>query len=435
MHNLLLIAVTAIPIALICYFTGRLLGYEILGAITGLLSALCVAFYWITRRRRLLATVGLIVLWAAAFAVGGGRGLLFAVLITVVSFFISGAVLHELYGGHWWMAFYHHLRLVSGFLRGLMVVSDGAIVAQSERGLALGPHMLVVGPDNAVVMHRGSQQTRVAGPTVLTTASYEYVKRIYDLRPREKAFTFDKVLTGDLNTTTVVVSASYGINIPVRVRQGQDPWTPHETAIIQRIDSLNTHWETGAAEVIESSVRQAVRTMDLTPLLAGGSYLALARHALLSADRALRPWGVIVHQVVISSIQPEPAVTAATTGAWVAEAEGAAELSRANAWRQALWLLAQGYNAAVGLGMPDEAIHREVLRHTLVQIAKDPATKIVLTPDLSVALTGLARLLGVAFPGPAAGPAQGAAAAGGGGGAPGPGGAPPAPGGAAAPGN
>ncbi|MBC7232527.1 MAG: hypothetical protein H5T68_04715 [Chloroflexi bacterium] len=399
MSNILIIAAITALMFVVGILLGIFFGYPFLGAITGLLAGLSLSAYWITRRRRWLATIILLTLFALAYVTGGWLGTMYAAAVSGLTLFTSAAILREFYGGNEFEAFFHHLRLLVGFIRGIQVIADGSIVAPSASRSELGPFLIVVGPENAIIMQRGPQQTRISGPAVFTSAPFEYVKRVYDLRPRQKTFTFQDVLTSDLMATTVTVSVTYGIKIPPRIRHGQASWTDAETRVIERIDSWMTDWETRTAETIEGSVRQAVGRLDLATLLTPGYFADLARQIQILAIRTLRPWGVNIHQVIVSSVQPANGVKTATTNRWIASAELQTtitiERARALAWKEALLLLADGYAIAKQKGMSEESIHREVLRRTLEQIAKDPATKIIFTPELNSALAGLFRSIGL----------------------------------------
>jgi regulator of protease activity HflC (stomatin/prohibitin superfamily) len=86
-------------------------------------------------------------------------------------------------------------------------------------------------------------------------------------------------------------------------------------------------------------------------------------------------------------------VTEATASRWVAETQTdttvTLETARAQALRDALRLIADGYRTAKAMGMSSREIHREVLRRTLEQIAKDPAAKLIFTPELRDLLRSL----------------------------------------------
>jgi regulator of protease activity HflC (stomatin/prohibitin superfamily) len=225
-------------------------------------------------------------------------------------------------------------------------------------------------------MERGSRQTRISGPAVFTSELFEYVKRIYNLQEKQETFTFKDVLTNDFMATKVEISVVYGIRVSDAARRGETPLIQAEIEHLQYIDSRMPDWERAIKAAIEGSVRRVIATKNFADLLTNGRLLELEQQIYqdLNSHR-IRAWGIRVDEVTIQSVQPTQEVIN--------------ERARAEAWRGALLLIADGYRNAIRAGMPEEAIHCEALRHTLEQIAKDPATKMIFTPELHDALNGL----------------------------------------------
>lgn len=380
-------------------FAGWLFDSEILGAVTGAVIGLPLGQALVTKRRRWLAAIVLNILFVLSFVVGGWWGSMYALAVSALTFFISAAILRSLYGGSEFKALGHHLRLATGLARSIQIIDQGQTVVPSDAAFLMGPHLILVRPDNAVILERGPQQTRVSGPAVIGSKPFEYVKRIFDLRQKQETFAWHNVLTEDLMATTVEISVTYGINISVAGRRGQTTLTPSEIDTIQRIDSQMPDWQSEAKAAIEGSVRRAVSSWSLDDLLTHRTFNRLENHILTLANRKVSRWGITIRQVVVKNVQPEQEVTAATASLWLADAEAAVasklERARAFAWRDALKTLADGYKDAIAMGMPDAAIHREMLRRALEQIAKDPATKLILTPELDSALGSLRRSIGL----------------------------------------
>jgi regulator of protease activity HflC (stomatin/prohibitin superfamily) len=396
---LLMAMVAAIPAAAIGYLLGRPLGYGILGAVTGSLIGASVSLFWSTKRRRWMTTAGLVLLFAFAHASGGWSRSAFTVAASVITYLVSAAVLRELYGGSILTALSHHLRLTVGFILGFQRVQDGATAGGAAPGFLYGPRFTIIGPNSAAVLESGQRQTRVMGPALTTTEPFEYVKATYDLRQQRKEFTFSDVLTADLVPTTVTLSATYGINIPKDVREGRQAWEPQHSTIVNHIHSQRPAWEVRTAEALETSTRRALAARGLEEVLGAPGYVSVSRQILGLAHQCMTRWDIAINDVSVTAVQPKQAVKDAKTELWIAGTEAdtlmTIERGRAAAWRDALRLMADGYAAAREQGMSELEIHREVLRRTLEQIAKDPATKIVLTPEVDSALADLRRWLGV----------------------------------------
>ncbi|MCG2769013.1 MAG: SPFH domain-containing protein [Chloroflexota bacterium] len=322
-----------------------------------------------------------------------------SILASVLTFVASAVTLRELYGGGLRDAIVRHFRLLTGLDRRFQIIREGRTVIPAGAGPVTGPLLLIVGPENCVILESGPRQTRISGPDIFRTKLFEYVRAIYDLRQRQWSETIPNVMTADLMETTVAFTATYGIRVSPRARRGEAPLTPSEINMIQQVDSWMQNWEAGVRSAIEVAVRQAVGSLTLRDVLLPDQLVEIARSILDISNQRMRPWGVEIHRVVVESMQPEQQVKDATASRWLADTETETativEMARAAAWRNALQLIAAGYLEAKELGMTDAAIHREVLRRTLEQMATDPATKIVITPELDSALSDLRRSIGL----------------------------------------
>ncbi len=382
-------------------WVGRAYDRVPLGIVTGLLVDIPLGAFWITKRRRWVFTAALNVLFVLSYVVGKWMGVGYALMVSGLTFIISAAIIRELYGGNEFKAIFHHIRVAVGLLKGFQIIRNGTMVLPTSPEPPLGPHLTIIGPENAVVMQRGAKQTRISGPAVFDSQEFEYVKKIYDLSQKQKSFTLTDVLTQDLLGTTVTVSAVYGIDIPLQVRRGQACWEPQHEETIQRIDGWIPDWEAATGQAVENAVRQAVGVFVLSELLSSGRTQTLEQRILSLANERMNPRDIQLSQVTVTSVQPQDSVKAATANRWIAVSEAqtaiVAESARAEAWKQALRLLADGYREAEEKGMPKEALCREVLRRTLEQITKDPAAKVFMTPDVYSALSGLRNVVGVDY--------------------------------------
>jgi len=327
------------------------------------------------------------------------QAMIWSLLAAVVTFVASAVTLRELYGGDLRDAIVQHFRLLTGLDRRVQIIREGRTVTPAGTGPVSGPLLLIIGPENCVILESGPRQTCISGPAIFRTRLFEYVRAIYDLRQIQWSRSISNVLTADLMETTVTIAATYGIRVSPKARRGEAPLTPSEINMIQQVDSWMQNWEAGARSAIEAAVRQAVGSLTLRDVLLPDQIVELARSILDISNQKMRSRGVEIHLVEVESVQPEQKVKDATASRWLADTETETatimEMARAAAWRNALQLIAAGYLEAKEMGMPDAAIHREVLRRTLEQMAQDPASKIVITPELDSALSDLRRSIGL----------------------------------------
>lgn len=91
----------------------------------------------------------------------------------VLLLFISAAILRQFYGGSEFRALSQHLRILTGLTQSFQIVDQGKIDAPHDSASMIGPHLLMIKPDNAVILERGVQRTRVSGPAMLTIRLFE----------------------------------------------------------------------------------------------------------------------------------------------------------------------------------------------------------------------------------------------------------------------
>ena len=376
MGTKLTVAFVTVVVMTVGLLVGSFIGRVILGGVAGFVIGLPLGLALITRQRRWIATALLNVWFMLSFVAGGWLGVVYALAASVLTFFVSAAIVRELYGGSAFSAFFYHFKILTGLFKGFQIISDGKSVIPNDTNTVLGPRLIIVEPGNALILQRGPRQTRISGPAIFTSELFEYVKRIYNLQKKQGSFTFEDVLTSDLMATTVEISATYGINVSDAARRGEIPLTPAEIDHIKYIDSRMPDWERATRGAIERSVRRAIATRSLADLLTNGKLLDLEQQIFqdLTSPR-IHAWGIRVDEATIQNVQPERKVIS--------------ERATAEALRAALLLLADGYRNAIKAGMPEEAIHREVWRHTPEQMTKDPATKMIFTPELHTTHNGL----------------------------------------------
>lgn len=314
----------------------------------------------------------------------GGPWVAITALVTfLATFALSAWLVRGLYGesvGTWLRL---HLSVLMGSVRGSHVIADGKTVLPADaKGPLMGPRLLVVRPENVVILERGSKMTRVSGPAVLTTQPFEYVRTIYDLRQKQETWTFHNVLTSDLLSATVKVSATYGIDMPARARTGDSPLANAEKAALQRLELLVPDWQRMVKDAVENAVREVASAREIEQLVPPKSTASLERRVVELANRRLRQLRLRVQGIILESVHPQAAVLDARASQWLTEVEVGTELSRTTNWSACLSALASAYKAAMDLGMPADSIQHETLCRSLQQIAKSLTIKLGSFPTL-----------------------------------------------------
>ena len=277
----------------------------------------------------------------------------------------------------------HRLR---GTLEAPVTIDDGRVVGHTESEPLPGPRMITVRPGNAVLLQYQTEYP-VIGHGTRTSRVGETVRRVFDLRDEQRTLEIHETLTRDVVPVSITLTVAFAIDVTAAARQGTLQPTAAESDMLRSLTFMRADWEHAIIAAIESCVRQIMAGFTLAEILGPTPRAALEQRILGCANGRSAGWGIRVNRVILQSIQPKQEVTTATTGQWVAPYEGErlriADNYRSQATREMLSLIAQGYDNARTLGMTDPQIHREVLRRTLEQIAKDPATKVLFTPELT----------------------------------------------------
>ena len=307
----------------------------------------------------------------------------------LAAFFASAHLVRDFYGGSTLEAFRRQLLLLIGWTRGFQIIEDGRVAFPRDSHQLLGPLQMIIKPGNGVILERGKHQ-RVFGASVFRTGNFEYVKTVFDLREHQRSVQLDEVLSRDLIPVNTKATITYTLNISDGGRQGTAELLESEQDLLRQLAFKMPDWETATRSAVEHSIRQVVNGSTLNELLSPGHIAPLERRIQALTNGRTLAWGVRVDHVLIECVQPSAPVKEATITRWVAGAEGEstllAERARALAAKEMLQVIAQGYALAKGMGMTNDEIHREILRRTLEQIARDPATKYLFTPELRTLL-------------------------------------------------
>ena len=374
-----------ILVTILCSLAGLVIGNFLhqpaLGIAIGFFAGLPMGQYAVTGRRRWIAIAFLNTEYILSFAVGGWKGLVYSLTASILTFFLSAAILRELYGGDEIEAFRQHVNLAFGTLRGFQIVDEGKTVIPSGGGVLLGPRFVIVRPGNAVVTERIAR-LKGFGPGTFKSEPFEYVKHIYDLRERQVSLSYDDVMTCDPVPAVLKMSASYALEVSDSARRDARPLNDTEREFLVNIPFKMSQWEALTKAALEQSLRQTIRTRSMDELLSDVDYGELEEEMRRLANLRSRDWHVCVNQVMIESVQPNAESASAMDGRY-------RERIRAQGLREALVLLAQGYRQAKRFGLSESEIYRETVRRTLEAMSKDPSTKFVFGPEVQELLGDL----------------------------------------------
>lgn len=323
--------------------------------------------------------------WAGVCGIAGAATL----------FFASALAYQELYGDAW-TAIRYHWSILLGTTRGFQKIEDGTTsLPRDARGPVLGPRLVIVAPYNAVVLEQGSRQTGIRGPEIFRTRPFEFVKRIYDLRPRQRTMAFRDVLTRDGLLTTVAISASYSIGITPAVKIGQRRMTASDRGLLQAIDMRMPDWEDCVRSAIERSIRDVVRGRQLAQLMGIRNLDALAAAVQQQARTRLEPSGIYLDQFRVESVQPTAEVTDARTELWVADVEREIQEIRLNSLNQWVETMAGALDTATQRGLSQDAVYKEAWCRAIERMSKHIPEGLILEPDVEKSLITLRRSAGL----------------------------------------
>ncbi len=324
--------------------------------------------------------------WAGVGWIAGAATLFFALALAY----------RELYGDAW-TAIRYHWSILVGTTRGFHKIEDGVTsLPKDTKGPVLGPRLVIVAPYNAVVLEQGARQTAIRGPEIFRTRPFEFVKRIYNLRPRQRSLEFRDVLTRDGLLTTVTVSAVYGIGIARAVKIGQRRMTGADQGILQRIDMHMPDWEDCVRSAIERSVRDVVRARNLSTLIKLTNLDEWSDKIHEVARTRLEPLHIHLDQLRVESVQPTAEVTDATTERWVAEKDKQTQRLWAQSLSEWLAVMAGALESTKGLNLSQEALYREAWCRAIERMSKNIPEGFILEPDVEKSLITLRKSAGLA---------------------------------------
>ena len=275
------------------------------GVVVGILLGVPILTFVLTGQHRWLAVLALNAFYIVAYWLGGWPAALSSVFSSVLAILVSATLFRHSFADSTWEAFRYEIALGFGRTKGMQFVEDGKTTLPREQGRLPGPRKVVIRPENAVILEQSSRQTRVSGPGVITTEPFEYVRRIFDLRPRQRQLSIGDIKTLDHRALDLVIQLIYRIDIPQAMRLGNEAFGDSEKAIIREIDLWVPEWEQATLGVIESMVRQYVRSQEMAEMLKPGSMRQFEqRICRLSDDQCNDLWRVRVDFVMLQRVEP-----------------------------------------------------------------------------------------------------------------------------------
>ncbi len=266
-----------------------------------------------------------------------------------------------------WKTLAEQLRLLSGLTSTYQVVDDGRITVPTDGTPRPGPCLTIVSPGHAVILVSGSRETRMVGPSVIRTRRFETIKRIYDLRPRHRILEFDSVRTSESLQLAVRVEVDYGLGISSQSLSGITKLQSDEIALLARLDEYRLDWISTAEAAIEKVCRQELSFKSIMVLAQQRDTDDLERILVGEINALLSNWHVSVHMLHVIDLQPNVAVSDVLHRSFATQNE---ETAQAQAWRDALRVLAEGYAYARSAGMDLDDMRTEVLRRVIVLMSE-----------------------------------------------------------------
>ncbi|NJN82507.1 MAG: hypothetical protein HC802_09685 [Caldilineaceae bacterium] len=118
---------------------GQYIGRPVLGFVGGLLIGAALGMATMTKRRRWLAALLLVIMAIMVVERDGLLGLMFLLTTFGLTLFVSSSILREFYHGSEFDAFREHMELLIGRNRGFTIVENGGVAVPAGQPTALGP--------------------------------------------------------------------------------------------------------------------------------------------------------------------------------------------------------------------------------------------------------------------------------------------------------
>ncbi len=321
----------------------------------------------------------------------------------------ASASLGGLYGGSAWKALGQHLKVMLHIKEGFHIVDgDGSFGARdAEDEWFLGPRTVIVRPGYAATLVNGGKRTRVMGPSLFESERFEHVRSVYALTPLRRELQLCDVLTTDLIALKVDLSVTYGLDNPAAMRSGVEPLSDDARQLLEHIDDDTPGWDRQCQAIIEGDLRRVMgeiklwgRPGETADIEKGDRHELLdiakldreeiERKLMVRSGCRLSHLGVRLLDVTIVNMHPQAEVLAANSQAAIAAFR---ERGQAEAWRDAMTALADGYKIAASAQVTPQELYAITLRRVLELYAQSPAVNQVMSVEALHALEELRQML------------------------------------------
>jgi regulator of protease activity HflC (stomatin/prohibitin superfamily) len=333
---------------------------------------------------------------------------------------------YEQYKGHEREAALSAVSVLLGIGRGVWVVNNGQaeVHGQAGEGLARfgGPGILIAQQGHAVILEKGGKVSRIVGSGLTWLEPFERVSMVVPLFGRNEKVTVEQVVTRDR-----VLIEEFEVLIFHRLDEGpeeeqiRDGQFAYNETILRRVvwSPGGGDWRGGVRSLGESAVRDVVGRYDLEQLVPmSENFRARFKNDLKQALNkvTIEAMGVRVVAVDIGKIKIPDEAKRRLLEKWLAdwsvriaqserealirrgEAEAVIlkvkEVAWAQAQKQVIEEIAASLQSISGTGK--EAAYVVALRalETIERMAGDPATKILLSPEMFMQLRDLKDTIG-----------------------------------------
>ncbi len=327
---------------------------------------------------------------------------------------------YETYQGHEWEAFLSTVCALLGIGQGTWIINNGQMETRGQSGERLarfgGPGVLTVQEGHAVILEKGGKLSRVVGSGLTWLEPCERVSMVVPLFGRSEHVIVEQVPTRDrVMLEQIEVLIFHRIDAGPEEEHTRDGhFVYNETRLRRMWSPHGGDWRNAVRSIGESAVRDIVGRYDLEQLVPMSENLrSKFKTELTQAINAITRdgIGVTVSGVDIGKIKIPEAAQRQLMEKWLAdwavriaqserealirkgEAEAVVlkikEVAWAQAQKQIIEEIVAGFHN-VSNGGP-EAAYVVALRalETMEKMADDPATKVLLSPDVFTQLYSL----------------------------------------------
>jgi len=409
----------ALPIGAIVVLVVYLVSGALAAGVATLLILIPLGLYFLGQHTQ-FAVLGLLLdLWLVALLLRGPAAAAFAILASLLAVMLCSEVTICPQMKNSARSFLSLLCRASGLHRPIQVIRDGKVaVPEPSDGPLFGPCLIAVNDGNAAVLELGGQLTRIVGPGLCRAGRWEFVRKVVDLTPQQAKIDIEEAFTRDRIPLFVELAVAYRIQVDPQSLKDTGKHDFQEETIRKAV--LLTHdWkedtETSAASVTRDVIAMYYLDDLYDPRDADGNYgqfsprMQLQRDIRNRLNAVVSNWGVRVDQVQIGRIDVPAEVKLTMLNKWQAEwekqttisrSEGAAEAyrlmekARAQAQMQMVITVTEAFQhaAAANAQVPAQLISLRFM-DALEKMARDPATKILLAPNVFDTLHDIRRVL------------------------------------------